>query len=229
MFMEYARNAIRMAALMKQQSIYVFTHDSIGLGEDGPTHQPVEQIASLRVTPNVATWRPADAVETVVAWGAAVDKNDGPTALILSRQNLAHQSRTDEQLANICRGGYILQDSDGTPDLILIATGSEVDLSRQVCTKLQQQGVAARLVSMPCVEVFDQQDSAYKEAVLPAKVRARLAVEAAQPDTWYRFVGLDGAVVGIDKFGESAPANELFKEYGFTLENIYNSAQNLLN
>ena len=228
MFMEYARNAIRMAALMKQQSIYVFTHDSIGLGEDGPTHQPVEQIASLRVTPNVTTWRPADAVETAVAWGAAVEKNDGPTALILSRQNLAHQSRDEQQIADISRGGYILQDCDGTPELIIIATGSEVDLCRQTCTKLQNEGVAARLVSMPCVEVFDQQDNAYRESVLPINVRKRLAVEAAQPYTWYRFVGLDGNVIGVNKFGESAPANELFKEYGFTEENIYNSAQNLL-
>jgi len=228
MFMEYARNAIRMAALMKQQSIYVFTHDSIGLGEDGPTHQPVEQISSLRVTPNLKTWRPADAVETVVAWGDAVATQNGPTALILSRQNLPHQPRNEDQLSAIAQGGYILQDCDTTPELIIIATGSEVDLSRKVCSQLQAEGRAVRLVSMPCVEIFDQQDSAYRESVLPKAVRKRLAVEAAQPYTWYRFVGLDGDVVGVNRFGESAPANDLFKEYGFTQDNIYNIAQNLL-
>ncbi len=229
MFMEYARNAIRMAALMEQQSIYVFTHDSIGLGEDGPTHQPVEQIASLRVTPNVTTWRPADAVETVAAWSSAVNRRNGPTALILSRQNLAHQQRDEAQLENIARGGYILQDCQGEPELIIISTGSEVALSRQVCNQLQNEGHAVRMISMPCVEIFDQQETSYRDTVLPPTVRKRLVVEAAQPYTWYRYVGLDGAVIGVNKFGESAPANELFEEYGFTPDNIYNTAKNLLN
>ncbi|MCB1649463.1 MAG: transketolase [Pseudomonadales bacterium] len=219
-FMEYARNAVRMAALMKQHSIFVYTHDSIGQGEDGPTHQPVEQLANLRVTPNMAVWRPCDAVETAVAWQAAIERNDGPSSLVFSRQNLAHQNRSAEQVAAISRGGYVLKDCEGTPELLIIATGSEVEICAEAVASLQSSGIRARLVSMPCVEVFEAQDAAYRESVLPGAVRKRLAVEAAAADYWYKFVGLDGDIIGMRSFGESAPGGVLMKEYGFTPENV---------
>jgi len=226
MFSEYARNALRMAALMKVQHIEVFTHDSIGLGEDGPTHQPVEQTATLRMIPNMSVWRPCDTVETAVAWKAAIEKKDGPTSLILSRQNLAFQERSPEQIASIARGGYILRDCDGTPDLILIATGSEVALAIEAAE--QMSGKKVRVVSMPCTNTFDAQDAAYRESVLPAAVKARVAVEAGVTGFWHSYVGLDGAVVGLDRFGESAPAGELFKEFGFTVENVVKTAESVL-
>lgn len=227
-FMEYCRNAVRMAALMKQRSIYVFTHDSIGLGEDGPTHQPIEQLASLRTTPNMSTWRPADAVESAVAWKAALERVDGPTALVFSRQGLPHQKRDAEQLANIAKGGYILSDSEGTPDLILIATGGEVGLAQDSAEALRQKGNKVRVVSMPSTDTFDAQSAAYKQEVLPLEVTNRVAVEAAIEDYWYKYVGLDGRVVGMSTFGESAPAGELFKEFGFTVDNIIAVAGELL-
>ena len=219
-FMEYARNAVRMAALMKQRAIYVYTHDSIGLGEDGPTHQPVEQMASLRYTPNMETWRPCDAVESAVAWRQAVERTDGPSALIFSRQNLAHQSRDEAQIAAIAKGGYVLKDSAGTPDLILIATGSEVDLAMQSAAALEAEGKAVRVVSMPSTERFDAQSADYKESVLSAAVTARVAIEAGQADFWYKYVGLNGAIVGMTSFGESAPAGALFEHFGFTVDNV---------
>jgi len=218
MFSEYARNALRMAALMRIQHIEVFTHDSIGLGEDGPTHQPVEQTATLRMIPRMTVWRPCDAVETAVAWKMAVLKADGPTSLILSRQNLAHQERSDQQIADIERGGYILKDCDGTPDAIIIATGSEVGLAMDAAAAISDKKI--RVVSMPATDIFDAQDDAYREAVLPSSVKARVAVEAGVTNFWAKYVGLDGAVVGIDTFGESAPAGDLFKEFGFTVENV---------
>jgi transketolase len=227
-FMEYARNAVRMAALMKQRAIFVFTHDSIGLGEDGPTHQPVEQLASLRTTPNMNTWRPADAVESAVAWKAALERRDGPSALVFSRQGLAHQERSDAQLADIARGGYVLSDSDGTPDLILIATGSEVALAQEAAERLRAQGRALRVVSMPSTEVFDAQPAEYKQRVLPLEVTNRIAIEAAAADFWYKYVGLDGRIIGMTTFGESAPAGELFREFGFTVENVLDVAAELL-
>jgi transketolase len=217
MFSEYARNALRMAALMKLQSIFVYTHDSIGLGEDGPTHQPIEQIPTLRMIPNMDLWRPCDAVETAVAWKAAVEKADGPSCLIFSRQGLAHQARTDEQIANIAKGGYVIVDCDGTPDAIVIATGSEVGIAVEGAAASDKK---VRVVSMPNTKAFDEQDVAYKESVLPAAVTARVAVEAAVTDGWYKYVGINGKVIGINHFGESAPAGELFKEFGFTAENV---------
>ncbi len=217
MFSEYARNALRMAALMKLRSIFVYTHDSIGLGEDGPTHQPIEQIPTLRMIPNMDLWRPCDAVETAVAWKAAIDKKDGPTSLIFSRQNLAHQSRTDAQIADIAKGGYVIVDCDGTPDVIVIATGSEVDIAIKAAAESDKK---VRVVSMPNTKAFDEQDAAYKESVLPSTVTARVAVEAAVTDGWYKYVGLGGKVIGINRFGESAPAGELFKEFGFTAGNV---------
>ncbi|UYK97683.1 transketolase [Pantoea stewartii] len=228
MFVEYARNAARMAALMKARQILVYTHDSIGLGEDGPTHQPVEQIASLRVTPNMSVWRPCDQVETAVAWQAAIERHHGPTALILSRQNLAQSERTAEQVANIKRGGYVLKDCEGTPDVILIATGSEVEITLGAATKLTTGGHKVRVVSLPSTDLFDAQDAAYRESVLPSAVKARVAVEAGIADYWYKYVGLDGAIVGMTTFGESAPAEKLFAEFGFTIENIVSHAEALL-
>ncbi|WP_409159605.1 transketolase [Pectobacterium sp. B2J-2] len=228
MFVEYARNAVRMAALMKIRSIYVYTHDSIGLGEDGPTHQPVEQLASLRVTPNMSNWRPADQVETAVAWKYAIERQDGPTSLILSRQNLAQQPRTAEQLANVAKGGYVLKDSDGQPELILIATGSEVELAVGAYDKLTAAGRKVRVVSMPSTDAFDKQDAAYREAVLPKAVSARVAIEAGIADYWYKYVGLNGAIIGMTSFGESAPAELLFAEFGFTVDNVVEKAQALL-
>jgi transketolase len=228
MFMEYARNAVRMAALMKQRSIFVYTHDSIGLGEDGPTHQPVEQMASLRTTPNMSTWRPCDQVESAVAWKAAIERKDGPTALIFSRQNLAQQSRDSEQLANIARGGYVLLDCAETPELIFIATGSEVALAVSAAKTLQANGKQVRVVSMPATDVFDAQDKAYREQVLPSSVTKRIAVEAGIADYWYKYVGLHGRIVGMHSFGESAPASDLFKHFGFTTENVVAVAEELL-
>jgi len=228
MFSEYARNALRMAALMKIRSIFVYTHDSIGLGEDGPTHQPIEQIATLRLVPNMSLWRPCDQVETAVAWSAAIEKMDGPSCLIFSRQGLPHMERSSEQVANIAKGGYVLRDCDGTPDLILIATGSEVTLAVDAAEELTGKGKKVRVVSMPSTDAFDAQDAAYKESVLPAAVTARIAVEAGVTDFWYKYVGLNGKVVGIDRFGESAPAGELFKEFGFTVENVVKTAESLL-
>ncbi|MBT3144617.1 transketolase [Neptunomonas phycophila] len=227
-FMEYARNALRMAALMKQRVIHVYTHDSIGLGEDGPTHQPIEQVANLRTTPNMSCWRPADAVESAVAWKAAIERADGPTAMIFSRQGLAHQTRTDEQIQNIKRGGYILKDTDGQPDAIVIATGSEVGLAMDSAQALAAEGIKVRVVSMPETTLFASQDAEYRESVLPAAVKARVAVEALHADYWYKFVGLDGAVVGMTTFGESAPAGDLFKHFGFTVENVVNTVKSVL-
>jgi len=226
MFSEYARNALRMAALMKIQSIFVYTHDSIGLGEDGPTHQAVEQIPTLRMIPNMNVWRACDAVESAVSWQQAVERKDGPSCLIFSRQGLAHQTRTAEQIENIKKGGYVLKDCDGTPDVIIIATGSEVALATDAAAELSSKKV--RVVSMPSTNVFDAQDDAYKESVLPAAVTARVAVEAAVTEGWYKYVGINGKVVGIDTFGESAPAGELFKEFGFTVENVVKAVESVL-
>ncbi|WP_260630348.1 transketolase, partial [Serratia sp. PL1] len=220
MFVEYARNAVRMAALMKLRNVFVYTHDSIGLGEDGPTHQPVEQLASLRVTPNMSTWRPCDQVESAVAWQYGIERNDGPTTLVFSRQNLTQQPRSAEQLANVYRGGYVLKDCAGTPDVILIATGSEVGITVEAADKLTAAGRKVRVVSMPSTDAFDKQDAAYRESVLPAAVTARVAVEAGIADYWYKYVGLNGAIVGMTTFGESAPAEQLFAEFGFTVDNV---------
>jgi len=227
-FMEYARNAVRMAALMRQQSIFVFTHDSIGLGEDGPTHQPVEQLTALRATPNMQSWRPCDAVESAVAWKAAIERRDGPSALVFSRQALPHQPRTEQQVADIIRGAYVLRDCSGTPDAILIATGSEVQLAVAAAQQLAAKGKQVRVVSMPCAELFEQQDAAYREAVLPSDVLARVAVEALHADYWYKWVGLDGRVVGMTSFGESAPAEELMRHFGFTTENVVAVVEDIL-
>mgnify|MGYP001590852258 CR=1 FL=1 len=227
-FMEYMRNAVRMSALMKQQSIFVFTHDSIGLGEDGPTHQPVEQLTALRSTPNMRTWRPCDAVESAVAWKSAIERQDGPSALIFSRQGLPHQQRDGQQLADVARGGYVLKDCEGTPDAILIATGSEVGLAMDAADQLGVSGKQIRVVSMPCTEEFSQQDATYRESVLPSDVPARVAVEAAHADYWYKFVGLDGRVVGMTSFGESAPAGDLFKHFGFTVDNVVAAVEDTL-
>ncbi|MEZ8318355.1 transketolase [Vibrio splendidus] len=228
MFMEYARNAMRMAALMKIQNIQVYTHDSIGLGEDGPTHQPVEQIASLRLTPNMSTWRPCDQVESAVAWKLAIERKDGPSALIFSRQNLAQQDRDAEQVANIAKGGYILKDCAGKPELIIIATGSEVELAVSAAAELTAGGKKVRVVSMPATDAFDKQDAEYRESVLPSDVTARIAVEAGIADFWYKYVGFGGKIIGMTTFGESAPAGELFKMFGFTTENVVNTANELL-
>ena len=228
MFMEYARNALRMSALMKQRTIHVYTHDSIGLGEDGPTHQPVEQVASLRMTPNMVTWRPCDTVETAVAWKTALETKAAPSALILSRQNLVHQDRNEQQLTDIARGAYILKDCEDTPELILLATGSEVSLAVDAAAKLSEKGRKVRVVSMPSPEIFEKQDTAYRQQVLPSEVKARVAVEALIEDYWYKYVGLDGAVVGMKGFGESAPAGELFKLFGFTVENVVKTAESIL-
>ena len=227
MFMEYARNAIRMAALMKQRAIHVYTHDSIGLGEDGPTHQPVEQLTSLRTTPNLNTWRPCDAVESAVAWKSAIERKDGPSALIFSRQGLPHQDRNDETLALVAKGGYVLKDV-ANPQAILIATGSEVGLAMDAASDLEKAGTAVRVVSMPCAEEFCKQDAAYIESVLPSAITARVAVEAAHKDYWYKFVGLNGAVVGMETFGESAPIADLMKHFGFTVDKVVAAVNGVL-
>ena len=231
MFYEYAHNAVRMAALMKQRVLFVYTHDSIGLGEDGPTHQPIEQTASLRLIPNLETWRPADQVESAVAWKASVERKDGPSALIFTRQNLAQSDRTSAQLANIARGGYVLREcceKDGCPDLILIATGSEVELAMKAAETLSAEGVKVRVVSMPSTNVFDKQDEAYRESVLPSNVTKRVAIEAGIADFWYKYVGSNGRIVGMNSFGESAPADQLFKLFGFTVENVVAKAKEIL-
>ncbi|WP_300274179.1 transketolase [Halomonas sp.] len=227
-FMEYMRNAVRMAALMGQQAIYVFTHDSIGLGEDGPTHQPIEQLTTLRSTPNLLIWRPCDAAETAAAWNAALKRQSGPTALVLSRQGLPHQARTKQQLANIQRGGYVLKDCEGTPELILIATGSEVALAMDAAAQLTEQGRAVRVVSMPSTYRFNGQEAEYRESVLPRAVTKRIAIEASHADYWHKFVGLDGRIIGMKSYGESAPAGDLFKHFGFTVENVVKQARELL-
>ncbi|GIU14310.1 transketolase [Shewanella glacialipiscicola] len=227
MFMEYARNAVRMSALMGIQNIFVYTHDSIGQGEDGPTHQPVEQLANLRMTPNMAVWRPCDAAETAVSWKAAIQRRNAPTSLIFSRQNLKAQARTSEQLANVAKGGYVLQDCAGTPELILIATGSEVQLAMDAAAALTEQGKHVRVVSMPSTTEFDKQDAAYKESVLPRAVTKRVAIEAAHSDFWYKYIGFEGKVVGMTTFGESAPGNVLLNHFGFTVENVLNAAKSL--
>ncbi len=227
MFSEYARNALRMAALMGVRSIFVYTHDSIGLGEDGPTHQPVEQISTLRLIPNMHTWRPCDAVETAVAWKCAVEKKSGPSCLIFSRQGLPHQVRSDDQLSLISHGGYVLQDCDGTPDAIIIATGSEVALATEAAKQLTEEGKKIRVVSMPCTEAFDEQDQEYKDSVLPPDVTARVAVEAGVTDFWYKYVGT-GRVIGIDRFGESAPAGQLFEHFGFTVDNVVGAVKGVI-
>ncbi|MFU8818853.1 MAG: transketolase [Desulfurivibrio sp.] len=226
-FADYARNAIRMAALMKQRAIFVLTHDSIGLGEDGPTHQPVEHAASLRLIPNLHVWRPCDAAETAVAWKLAIERGDGPSALLLSRQNLPHQPRTPEQSATVSRGGYILQDCQGTPELILLATGSEVELAMAAAGKLAEAGKQVRVVSLPCLELFEAQDENYRQGVLPDAVEARIAIEAGRTDGWYKYVGRRGKVIGLDRFGESAPAEQLFPLFGFTVEKVLAAAGEL--
>lgn len=228
MFMEYARNAVRMSALMKQRIIYVFTHDSIGLGEDGPTHQPVEQIASLRYTPNLDTWRPADAVEAAVSWKTALERKDGPSALIFSRQNLPHHLRDNETEAAIAHGGYVLKSCEGEPELIFIATGSEVSLAVQAYDKLTAEGRKVRVVSMPCTSAFERQSAEYRQSVLPVEVGARIAIEAGIADYWYKYVGLDGRVIGMTTYGESAPAPALMEHFGFTLDNVLAVANELL-
>lgn len=226
-FMEYARNAVRMAALMQQHSIFVYTHDSIGQGEDGPTHQPVEQLTTLRVTPNMSVWRPCDNVETAVAWKIALERSEGPTSLVFSRQNLPHLERDDQQLADIARGGYIIKDCDGDPEVLIIATGSEVSVCLEATAQLQAQGIAARLVSMPSVDAFEAQDEDYRHAVLPPSVRKRLAVECGAEDYWYKLVGLDGKVLGMRRFGASAPGGVLMEQLGFTAANVVAIAQSL--
>jgi transketolase len=226
-FMEYARNAVRMAAIMKQHSILVYTHDSIGQGEDGPTHQPIEQLANLRTTPNMSVWRPCDAVESATAWKFALQHRTGPTALVFSRQALPHQAREPAQVAEIARGAYVLQDCAGPAEVIVIATGSEVGICRNAVNQLQSSGIKVRLVSMPSTDVFEAQDAAYREQVLPAAVRKRLAVEAAAADYWYKYVGLDGKVIGMTSFGESAPGGVLMKEFGFTAENVMAAVKTL--
>ena len=228
-FSDYSRNALRMAALMKLQNILVYTHDSIGLGEDGPTHQPVEHTASLRLMPNMSVWRPCDTVETAVAWRFALENETGPTSLVLTRQGLPHQARTANQLANVARGGYVLKDSDGTPEIVLIATGSEVELAINAADALAANGVKVRVVSMPSTDVFDMQDAEYRESVLPAAVTARIAIEAGVTDGWWRYVGTQGRVIGLDRFGESAPAGELFEHFGFTTGNVVAVTKEILN
>ena len=227
-FSDYARNAVRMAALMGIRQVLVYTHDSIGLGEDGPTHQAVEHAACLRLIPNVAVWRPCDAVETVAAWKAAVKRADGPTALLLTRQNVAHQERSASQLALIERGGYVLRDCEGQPSVILIATGSEVEIAAAARDALAADGIAARLVSMPCVEAFDAQPADYRESVLPAAVTARVSVEAGVSDYWYKFVGAEGRRLGVDRFGASAPYKEVYAEFGLTPEDVAAAAREVL-
>ena len=229
MFSEYARNALRMAALMKQRVVFVYTHDSIGLGEDGPTHQPIEQMATLRMIPNMSVWRPCDAVESAVAWKEALYRVDGPSSLVFSRQKLTHQPRSAETIKQISRGGYVLADAKGgAPEAIIIATGSEVGIAMEACKKLTEAGRRVRLVSMPNTGVFDAQDEAYRESVLPKAVTRRVAVEAGVTGFWRKYVGLDGAVVGIDRFGESAPAEALFEHFGFTAAHVTETVLSLL-
>ncbi len=228
-FSDYSRNALRMAALMKIQNVLVYTHDSIGLGEDGPTHQPVEHTASLRLVPNMSVWRPCDTVETAVAWRAAIERQNGPTSLVLTRQGLPHQKRSAAQIADVRRGGYVLKDCDGTPSIILIATGSEVYLAVSAAEKLAADGVKARVVSMPCTDAFETQDAKYRDSVLPAAVTARVVIEAGVSDGWWRYAGPEGRIIGLDRFGESAPAEELFEHFGFSTDNVVAVAKDVLN
>ncbi|UTV99414.1 transketolase [Marinomonas rhizomae] len=228
MFMEYARNAVRMSALMGIQNVFVYTHDSIGQGEDGPTHQPIEQLANLRMTPNMSVWRPCDAAETAIAWKAGIERRTGPTSLVFSRQGLPAQARDAQQLANAAKGGYVLKDCTGTPDLILIATGSEVGLAMDSAEALTAKGKKVRVVSMPSTDVFDAQDAAYKESVLPSSVTKRVSIEAAHTDYWYKYVGFEGAMVGMTTFGESAPGGDLMKHFGFTVDNVVATAEKIL-
>jgi transketolase len=227
-FSDYARNAMRMSALMKLQVIYVMTHDSIGLGEDGPTHQPIEHLPSLRIVPNMTVWRPCDTLETAIAWVDAIERKQGPTTLALTRQGLPPQPRSAEQIANVRRGGYVLRDCEGTPEAILIATGSEVALAVESANALAQKGRRVRVVSMPSTSVFDSQDAAYREQVLPRAVTRRVAVEAAATETWWRYVGSAGAVVGMHGFGASGVAKDLFKHFGFTVENVVQTVERVL-
>jgi transketolase len=227
-FSDYARNAVRMACLMRQRVILVYTHDSIGLGEDGPTHQSIEHVASLRTIPHLSLWRPCDAAETAVAWVLAGERTDAPTALVLTRQNLAQQTRTDAQKANIAKGGYTLIDSNGTPEAIVIATGSEVGIAADAVRALNASGKRVRLVSMPSTEAFDAQDAAYRESVLPRAVTKRVAVEAAVTQTWWKYVGLEGTVIGIDRFGASGKATDLFPHFGFTADNVQKHVERIL-
>ena len=228
MFSDYARNAVRMSALIPAHAIHVYTHDSIGLGEDGPTHQPIEHLASLRLIPKNHVWRPCDAVESAVSWKAAIERREGPSCLVFSRQNLAHQARTPAQVASIEFGGYVLADpAGGKFDMILIATGSEVGLAMDAMRALEKEGIAARVVSMPCTNLFDRQPQAYRDSVLPPACRKRVAIEAGVTDFWRKYVGLDGHVVGIDTFGASAPAEALFKYFGFTIEAVVAAAKSL--
>jgi len=228
MFSEYARNALRMAALMKVRSIFVYTHDSIGLGEDGPTHQAVEQLPTLRMIPGMQVWRPCDTVESAVSWKAAIDHHEGPSCLVFSRQDLAHQTRNEQQISDIFKGGYILKDCEGTPDAIIIATGSEVELAMGAAESEALAEKNIRVVSMPSTTVFDQQSAEYRESVLPAAVISRVAVEAAVPDGWYKYVGLKGVVIGMDTFGESAPAKELFAYFGFTVDKVAEAVNSVI-
>jgi transketolase len=227
-FSDYARNAVRLAAMMKVRNIFVYSHDSIGLGEDGPTHQPIEHAASLRLLPNMSVWRPCDAVETAVAWTAAIARGDGPTSLLLSRQNLPAQPRSPMQLNAIARGGYVLVDTDATPEAIVIATGSEVAIAATAARQLNGEGYRIRVVSLPCTDIFDAQDADYREQVLPRAIRARIAVEAGVSDYWRRYVGLDGVVVGVDTFGESAPGEQLMSHFGLTVENVVRAVRQAL-
>ena len=227
-FSDYARNALRMAALMELQNIFVYTHDSIGLGEDGPTHQPVEHVASLRIMPNMRVWRPCDSVETAIAWRDAIERRDGPTSLVLTRQGLPHQDRSESQIAEVAHGAYVLRDSEGVPDIILIATGSEVALATGAAAELAADGVNARVVSMPCTDLFDAQSDAYKEQVLPSGVSRRVAIEAGVSNGWWKYVGQSGRIVGLDRFGASAPASELFEYFGFSVDNVLKIARELL-
>jgi transketolase len=217
-----------MAALMKAQQIFVYTHDSIGLGEDGPTHQPVEHVASLRIMPNMRVWRPCDTVETAVAWRDSIERQGGPSSLILTRQGLPHQNRTAEQIKGIAKGGYILRDCDGAPELILIATGSEVSLAMDAADEIAGAGTAVRVVSMPCTDLFDSQSDDYRESVLPAATTKRVAIEAGVPEGWWRYVGSSGRVIGMSSFGASAPAEQLFEHFGFSVSNVVSVANDVL-
>jgi transketolase len=226
-FSDYSRNAVRMAALMGVRVVFIFTHDSIGLGEDGPTHHPIEHLASLRLIPNLSLWRPCDVVETAVAWKVAVERRHGPTCLAFSRQKLFHQPRSPEQIEGIQRGGYVLVDCQGTPEAIIIATGSEVYLAMGAAKQLTARGRKIRVVSMPSVDVFEAQDAAYREAVLPAAITKRLVVEAGVTALWYKYVGMNGKIIGLDRFGVSAPSDVLFKHFGFTVENVIKTVEEL--
>jgi transketolase len=227
-FSDYARNALRMAALMEVQNIFVYTHDSIGLGEDGPTHQPVEHVASLRIMPNMRVWRPCDTVETAVAWRDSIERQDAPSCLILTRQGLPHQSRSAEQIQGIAKGGYVLRDCKGTPDLILIATGSEVALAMDAAQEITSNGSSVRVVSMPCTDLFDSQSDEYRESVLPVAANKRIAIEAGVTEGWWRYVGQNGRVIGMDSFGASAPAEQLFEHFGFSVSNVVSVASEVL-